>query len=113
LLAEGGRFVNVVSSPDIYVNEWASFSTRAYPENHRATSGDRVHIVMLDVPDGRPVEDIVCTDEEYRRMYGQAGLLVLDVRRPLATGAEPIAWVSETKIAPWVIYTLGRNPRFE
>jgi len=31
----------------------------------------------------------------------------LDAVRPLATGAEPVQWVSETKISPWSIYVLG------
>jgi hypothetical protein len=39
----------VVSSPVIYVNEWASFSTKAFPENRTAKSGERVLISMLDV----------------------------------------------------------------
>ena len=106
-LGEGGRLVSVVSSPEIYVNEWASFSTADYPENREARSGDSVSIVMLDVSDRRPVVDVVCTDEDYRAMYGRARLGVLDVLRPLATGAEPLEWVSETEIAPWVIYVLG------
>lgn len=108
LLDDRGRIVSVVSSPDIYVNEWASFSTRDYPENRRAKSGDRVLIVMLDVPDRRPVEDIVCTGEDYAELYRAAGLSVLEVLRPLATGAEPVEWRSETRIAPWVVYVLGR-----
>ena len=109
LLAAGGRIVNVVSSPDIYVNEWASFSTRDFPENREARSGDRVRIVMLDVPDRRPVEDVVCFDEDYRALYRRAGLAVLDVRHPLATGDEPVAWKSETTTAPWTIYVLGAD----
>ena len=110
LLAAGGRIVSVVSSPDIYVNEWASFSTRDFPGNREARSGDRVRIVMLDVPDRRPVEDVVCFDEDYRVLYRRAGRAVLDVRRPLATGDEPVAWKSETTTAPWTIYVLGREP---
>ena len=35
LLAPKGRLVNLVSSPEIYVNEWASFSTRAFPGTGR------------------------------------------------------------------------------
>lgn len=42
LLNPQGRIVNLVSSPEIYVNEWASFSTRNFPENKFAKSGDRV-----------------------------------------------------------------------
>lgn len=107
LLMNHGRIVNLVSSPDIYVNEWASFSTRAFPENRNARSGDRVLIVMLDVEDRRPVEDILCTDEDYCEVYERAGLAPLQVYRPLAKRTEAISWVSETTIAPWVIYVLG------
>jgi ubiquinone/menaquinone biosynthesis C-methylase UbiE len=59
LLRAGGSIVNLVSSPEIYVHEWASFSTRAFPENRTARCGDKVLIVMLDVGDKRPVEDIL------------------------------------------------------
>ena len=106
LLGAGGRIVNLVSSPEIYVHEWASFSTRDYPRNRAAKSGDRVQIVMLDVVDARPVEDVLCTNEDYLALYGQVGLAPLEVVRPLATGEEPVAWVSETVTAPWTIYIL-------
>jgi SAM-dependent methyltransferase len=109
LMGEGSRLVSVVSSPEIYVHEWASFSTRDYPENRKARSGDQVYIVMLDVADRRPVEDILCTDEDYLDLYHQTGLSVIDKVRPLATGTEPIAWKSELQISPWVIYVLGNN----
>ncbi len=107
LLADKGCILNLVSSPDIYVNEWASFSTKDFPENENAKSGDRVKIVMLDVADRRPVEDIVWSDEDYRKVYGRAGLKLIETRKPLASPAEPYDWVSETKVAPWVVYLLG------
>lgn len=106
LLRPGGRLFNLVSSPEIYRHEWASFSTRDFPENRGARSGERVRIVMLDVPDRRPVEDILCTDEEYRALYEQAGLSVLDCHRPLGREEDSCAWVSEKLIAPWVIWVL-------
>ena len=109
LLGDGGRLISVVSSPDIYVNEWSSFSTRDYPENRTARSGDRVRIVMLDVEDRRPVSDILCTDADYLALYAEVGLTVLETLRPIATGDEPVVWRSETRIAPWVIYCLGRE----
>src|SRR5512143_1966983 len=59
LLAKGGRLVNLVSRPEIYTHEWASFSTSAFPENRTARSGDVVRIVMTDVVDRRPVEDVL------------------------------------------------------
>ena len=107
LLRESGRIVNLVSSPEIYVNEWASFSTRDFPENREAKSGDKVLIVMRDVEDKRPVEDVIWTDEDYRDVYARAGLVQLEVHRPLAREDEPFSWVRETSIPPWAIYVLG------
>jgi SAM-dependent methyltransferase len=107
LLAPAGCLLLVVSSPAIYINEWASFSTRNFPENRRARDGDRVRIIMLDVPDRRPVEDVFCTDTHYRRLFESAGLRVLDIQSPLATGEEATQWLSETKTAAWTIYVLG------
>lgn len=109
MLAPSGCIVNLVSSPEIYRNEWASFSTKDFPENRSAKSGDKVRIVMLDVEDRRPVEDIVCTDEDYRDLYRRAGLEPVATYRPLADPSEPFAWVSETVKAPWVIYVLGEG----
>ncbi len=109
LLKENGRIVTVVSTPEIYVNEWASFSTRAYPENRTARSGEKVRIVMLDVADRRPVEDILWKDEDYLEVYKQAGLVALNTYRPLAQETEPFSWVSETTIAPWAIYVLRQT----
>jgi len=106
LLDDGGRIVSLVSAPEIYVNEWASFSTRDFPENRLASSGDVVKIITTDHPDRRPVEDILCTDESYQEIYRDAGLQPVAAYKPLAKGDEPYQWVSETRIAPWVIYVL-------
>jgi len=103
-----GRIVNLVSSPEIYVNEWVSFSTKDYPENSAARCGDKVRIVMLDVADRRPVEDVLWTDDGYREAYERASLRSIRVERPLGHRSEPIPWKSETNIAPWVIYVLER-----
>lgn len=109
LLADDGRVVNLVSSPEIYTHEWASFSTRDFPENKCAGSGDRVRIVITAVEDRRPVEDVLWTDEAYRDVYTQAGLELVAKHSPLALESEPYEWVNETKIAPWVIYVLKRR----
>jgi len=108
-LAPEGRFVNLVSSPEIYVREWASFSTRDFPENRTAEDGETVRIVMLDVDDRRPVEDVFCTAEAYDRAYRKAGLRVLQVHEPLGRAGEPFEWVSETEASPWAIYVLATD----
>jgi SAM-dependent methyltransferase len=106
LLADGGCIVNLVSAPEIYVHEWASFSTKDFPENATAKSGERVKIIITATDDSRPVEDIVWSDEDYARAYESAGLEAVSVDKPLAGGTEPYRWINETRIAPWVIYAL-------
>lgn len=108
LLRPTGTLVNVVSSPEIYTREWASFTTKNFPMNAAARSGDVVRIVVKDHEDKRPVEDILCTEEFYQGVYRAAGLKTVSTFRPLAEGHEPYSWVNETRIPPWVIYVLRR-----
>jgi SAM-dependent methyltransferase len=108
LLAPEGRIVSLVSTPEIYTHEWASFSTRDFPGNREARSGDLVRIVMTDVADRRPVEDVVCSKASYLEIYREAGLEVLASHEPLGRADEPFAWVNETRVAPWRIDVLKR-----
>lgn len=109
IIKSEGRIVNLVSSPDIYLHEWASFSTKDFPENKHAKSGDKVKIIITDIDDKRPVEDIVWAGEDYLKIYQKAGLEPVKTYKPLARETEPFKWVNETKIAPWVIYVLKGN----
>ena len=95
-----------------YLNEWTSFSRQNFPENRHPCDGDRVRIVMLDVPDRRPV-DFICTGAHYLRCLRVQGWEVLDVQNPLATGKEATRWISETSTAAWTIYVLGRDSRLQ
>jgi SAM-dependent methyltransferase len=108
LLAPRGRLASLVSTPEIYTHEWASFSTRDYPENREARSGDVVRIVMTDVSDRRPVEDIVCSKDSYLEIYLEAGLELVASHEPRGRADEPFEWVNETRVAPWRIDVLRR-----
>jgi SAM-dependent methyltransferase len=109
LMKPDGILVSVVSSPEIYTHEWASFSTKDFPENKHAKSGDKVRIIQTDIEDKRPVVDVVCSDRSYRRIYRSSGLGVVRTYRPLAKESEPYAWVNETHIPPWIIYVLAKK----
>lgn len=111
LLKSRGRLVVIVSTPEMYIHEWVTFSTREYPENAGARCGEIVRIVTTQYSDSRPVDDILWPDEDYRTVFRDAGLEIERFEQPLATGEEGIAWVSETRVAPWAIYVL--RPRFE
>lgn len=109
LLKPDGILVNIVSAPEIYWNEWASFSTKDFPENRNAKPGDPVKIITTDFEDRSPAVDILWPHESYVEVYCRAGLEIVEMRKPLAKGDEPYHWVSETRIAPWVIYALLRS----
>lgn len=108
LLKPTGRMLILVSRPEIYVHEWTSFTTKEFTSNQTAKSGDVVYTVMLDVEDRRPVEDVLCTHEDYLRLFEDAGLAVVDTHLPLGREDEPFAWVNETMVPPWIIYVLAR-----
>ena len=111
LLNSDGRIVNLVSSPEIYTHEWASFSTKDFPENKYAKSRDKVRIIITDVEDKRPVEDVVWTDEYYRETYKRSGLELVRTYKPLAKEDEPYEWINETRIAPWIVYVLKKEEK--
>jgi len=109
LLTPTGTIINLVSSPEIYTNEWASFTTKDFFENATAQSGDIVRIITTDIKDTRPCYDIFWSVEDYHKVYDDAGLDIIDTHKPLATGKEPYTWVNETQIAPWTIYVLKKK----
>ena len=109
LLNDTGRIICLDSTPEIYINEWASFSTKDFPENRKAKTGDIVRDIMLDVPDRRPVEDIFWSVEDYYQLFAKAGLVVEEVYKPLGLKDEPFKWISELNIAPWMIFVLRKQ----
>jgi ubiquinone/menaquinone biosynthesis C-methylase UbiE len=112
LLKNEGKMISLVSSPEMYTHEWASFSTRNFPENKSAKSGEKVRIIITDVEDKRPVEDVVWNDVHYQKTYKKAELELVRTYKPLGKENEPYKWVNETRIAPWVIYVLKKGKPF-
>lgn len=112
LLTPEGKIVSVVSSPEIYLHEWASFSTTEFLEaNLKAQSGDVVRIINTAIADATPVQDIVWRDGAYREVYTAAGLETARMYKPLGTKEDPVKWINETAIAPWTIYVLRVEPQ--
>ena len=109
LLVDDGVIVCLDATPELYTNEWSSFSTKDFPENKNAASGSVVKVINLDLGDRRPCEDIFWKDEDYQKQFSEAGLKIIASYKPLARGTEPFAWINETKIAPWIIYVLKKK----
>jgi hypothetical protein len=55
------------------------------------------------------VEDVVCSDEDYREIFARAGLEVAGMHKPLGSADDPPDWVNEMRIPPWVIYVLKKR----
>jgi ubiquinone/menaquinone biosynthesis C-methylase UbiE len=108
LLKNSGKIICLDSTPELYTNEWASFSTRDFPTNRHARTGDIVRDIMLDVEDRRPVEDIFWTVSDYHLLFDKAGLMLEATYKPLGFKDEPYNWVSELNIAPWIIFVLNK-----
>lgn len=111
LMKSEGRLVSLDSTPEIYTHEWASFTTKDFPENRHAKSGDKVRIVQTDTEDKRPVEDIVWTHECYQEVFKKARLEPVRAYKPLGKENERYEWVNEARIAPWVIYVLKKEKK--
>jgi ubiquinone/menaquinone biosynthesis C-methylase UbiE len=109
LLSSEGRIVLLGSAAEVYTHEWVSFSTKDFPENARAKSGDTVRIVMTDVDDRRPVIDAIWFHEDYLKLFAEAALDLVAHHSPLGRKDEPYAWVTETSISPWFIYVLKKK----
>jgi ubiquinone/menaquinone biosynthesis C-methylase UbiE len=107
LLKHDGIMLLLDSTPELYKNEWASFSTEEFPENRNPISGDIVRVIMKDVDDKRAVKDVIWYDKDYKHCFREAGLCLLESYKPLARENEPFEWINETKVAPWIIYVLG------
>ena len=107
VLAPRGVLVIVVSTPDMYTHEWVSFTTRDFPANRTARAGDLVRTRIRGIGDERPVDDVLWPDASYHEVFAAAGLSVVEMLKPVATGTEGEAWISETGVAPWAVYVLA------
>ena len=66
-------------------------------------------IIITELRDKRPVEDIIWTYEDYKRTFKRSYLELEDSYKPLAKESEPYEWVNETRISPWCIYVLKKS----
>jgi ubiquinone/menaquinone biosynthesis C-methylase UbiE len=109
LLTPAGKLICLDANPELYTNEWASFSTLEFPGNRYANNGDIVRIVMKDVEDMSPVEDILWTESAYHRLFDLAGLTIEATYKPLGLESDPCNWLMESSIAPWFIFVMKKR----
>jgi hypothetical protein len=61
---------------------------------------------MKDVADRRPVVDLIWFHEDYLTTFTAAALRLVAWYHPLGRPDDGREWISETAVAPWVIYVL-------
>src|SRR5439155_23420722 len=56
-----------------------------------------------------PVVDIIWFHEDYLKLFAASDLELVAHHTPLGRKDDPCDWLTETSIAPWVIYVLKRK----
>ena len=109
LLKPNGTMICLDANPLLYHNESASFTTKDFPENKAAKTGDIVKVIMNDVEDKTPIHDVFWTEDDYRDLFESVSFHVEKIYRPLGKPDEPFEWKMETTIPPWLIFVLNND----
>ena len=111
VLKPGGMKILVAGSRELYLREWVSWSTRDFPENALAESGDRVRVVINDLGDRRVVEDTLWTEDAYRATFRKTPLRLVETRKPTIGAKDQYEreWISERDHAPFVVFILKKQ----
>lgn len=106
VLADDGLIMVVTGSEDYYHHDWLSFEI-GDTQGQTLESGCQVQISIrgTDVV----LFDYYWTDSDYRHVFQQTGLEVVDVVHPIAQGYEPFNWVNEREFPCWSIYVLKKQ----
>jgi WD40 repeat protein/SAM-dependent methyltransferase len=107
VLRPGGRVVMVTSAIAGIEGNWVSF-TYDFPENGRNLAGG--DIVKLQI-NGTSVVlyDYYWSDEDFRRIFSDAGLAVVELHKPMGHAEDPIEWRDEAR-KPYIgIYVLAKS----
>lgn len=106
ILKPEGVFIAVTGSEEMYRHAWLSLDAN-YPENADPKSGDVVRICLKDI--GAEFYDYFWTDLDYRQLFEASGFQLLRTHFPLGKADEGIAWVSEMKFSPYVVYVVKKS----
>lgn len=106
VLRDDGRLFVVTNTPDFYAHRWVSCDVD-FPENRPPlVPGRRVTARLM--PEGVQVHDYFWRDQDYRRAFAAAGLVVHYALHPTAPPGDA-GWLDETRVAPYVIYEIEKQ----
>jgi SAM-dependent methyltransferase len=102
LMNNGSVFVAVTGSQEMHspARDWLNFNTN-FPENENPKSGSVVKVHLNDF--GMEFTDYYWTEEDYRRLFLEAGFDLLEAYYPLGEKNEPYPWKDETTSSPFLV----------
>ncbi|MGD0665779.1 MAG: class I SAM-dependent methyltransferase [Rhabdochlamydiaceae bacterium] len=105
-LREGGLFIIVTASEELYSHDWLSYKTD-YKQNKNLKSGSIAKIKLRDL--GIEFINYFWTDKNYTDLFKTSNFRLIEKHFPLGKLSENNKWISETKYAPYVIYVLQKG----
>lgn len=107
VLKRDGSITIVTSPSECYQANLVSFSYD-FPENKRIIqSGETVKLLIQGT--NIFLYDYYWTEQDYERAFNNVGLRFAEILKPLGRDNDPIVWLDEKKLSPWLIYMLDRS----
>lgn len=100
VLKHEGIFIALTGSQEVYTRDWAYLKVD-YPENENLKSGDvaRSYVIDADIE----FIDYFWTEADYRKMFANAKLEILEVHYPLGKAGDPYFCKDELTYSPYLI----------
>ncbi|MCI0382357.1 MAG: class I SAM-dependent methyltransferase [Chlamydiae bacterium] len=105
VLNNRGIFLVVTGSEQLYSHDWLSYDVD-FPQNKNLTHGGEAKIFLKDL--GIEYINYFWPDEILCDLFIKAGFRILKKHFPLGRLDENPNWISEIKVAPYVIYILEK-----
>lgn len=105
-LKKGGIFIAVTGTENLYSKNWLSYNVD-FPENKVLKSGDIAKIQLKDL--NIDFINYYWTDVDYTQLFNKVNFQMLEKHYPLGMPEDNVAWMSESKYAPYVVYVLQKN----
>ena len=107
VIKQDGSIAIVTSPTESYESNMVSFSYD-FPENKRTIqSGETVKFLIQGT--NVILYDYYWTEQDYEQTFNNVGLRIAEILKPLGKDDDPIVWLDEKKVSPWLIYMLDKG----
>lgn len=106
VLKKGAIFISIAASEHTYKHNWLTLNTD-FPENKNIQSGSRVKIEFRNL--NLTIYDYYWTEEDYKKIFINAGYDIILVHNPLGTSKDKYQWLDEKKVSPSSIIVCGKT----